>query len=192
MGQAKQKAAEISKWLSDLSDGEKTVYAAARSLFDKVIKPRNVTGMCYHSVFFLHEYLKDRHGIETKPVIGYVNDGTDDIFISHAWLDYDGKRTDVSLAVTEHPEVSPAGDLIVLDRVIKKGHTYSYHIEMTAAALKSLQTMRLQGHGAIVEHKMDEHMTMIARSRNASLIRPYLDAEPNGFTYNKIAELLEA
>lgn len=192
MGQAKQKAAAMSKWLDGLSDEAKIVHFSARYLFDKFIKPRNVTGMCYHSVFFLHEYLKNKHGIITVPVIGYVNDGTDDVMISHAWLEYDGKKTDVSLAVTAHPDVSPAGELIILDQVLKGGHRYTYHSQMTTAGLLNLQKMRATGRQAVVDHKTEEHLIMTARSKNPDLIRPYLDGEPNGFVYDKIAELIEA
>ena len=192
MGQAKQKAAEMSIWLNSLTDKERIIHETARALFDKFIKPRNVTGMCYHSVFFLHENLKEKHGVTTEPVIGYVNDGTDDIMISHAWLEYAGRKTDVSLAVTEHPDVSPAGQLIVLDKVIKPGHKYNYHTQMTPAGLLALQTMRANGHHAIVEHKAAEHLTMVARAKNPDLIRAYLDAEPNGFDYEKITQIIEA
>lgn len=192
MGQAKQKAAAMSKWLDGLSDEEKIVHRVARDLFDKVIKPRNVTGMCYHSVFFLNEYLREKHGIATLPVIGYVNDGTDDIMMSHAWLDFGGRKTDVSLAVTEHPDVSPAGELIVLDKVIKVGHKYSYHHDMGTAGLRALQSIRASGGQAIVEHKLQEHLLMVARAKDPALIRPYLDAEPNGFDYLKIVKLIEA
>ena len=148
--------------------------------------------MCYHSVFFLHEYLKNKHGIITLPVIGYVNDGTDDVMISHAWLEYDGKKTDVSLAVTAHPDVSPAGELIILDQVVKGGHRYTDHSHMTTAGLLHLQKMRTTGHQAVVDHKLEEHLIMTARSKNPDLIRPHLDREPNGFVYDKIAELIEA
>lgn len=148
--------------------------------------------MCYHSVFFLNEYLREKHGIATLPVIGYVNDGTDDIMMSHAWLDFGGRKTDVSLAVTEHPDVSPAGELIVLDKVIKVGHKYSYHHDMGAAGLRALQSVRASGGQAIVEHKLQEHLLMVARAKDPALIRPYLDAEPNGFDYLKIVKLVEA
>ena len=192
MGQAKQKAAEMSTWLKSLTDEEKIICEISRALFDKLIKPRNVTGMCYHSVFFMHEYLKEKHGVDTEPVIGYVNDGTDDIMISHAWLEYAGKKTDVSLAVTEHPEISPAGQLIVLDKVIKSGHRYSYHTQMTPAGLLAMERIRASGNSAIVDHKAAEHLTMVARAKNPNLIRAYLDAEPNGFDYEKITQIVGA
>ncbi|RUX43488.1 hypothetical protein EOA33_29175 [Mesorhizobium sp. M4A.F.Ca.ET.050.02.1.1] len=192
MGEAKQKAAAIAKWRDGLSDEAKIVNDAAQALFDKFIKPRHVTGMCYHSVFFLHEFLKDRHGIITVPIVGYVNDGTDDIMISHAWLEYEGKKTDVSLAVTARPDVSPAGELIILDRVVKGGHKYFYHREMTTAGLLQLQKMRMNGQQALVDHKMEEHSLMTARSTQTELIRSYLDGEPNGLTYEKIVVLIES
>jgi hypothetical protein len=42
-----------------------------------------------------------------------LNDGTDDIMISHAWLDYDGRKTDITLANTERPDIIPIGQVII-------------------------------------------------------------------------------
>jgi hypothetical protein len=68
-------------------------------------------------------------------VVGYVNDGTDDIMISHAWLDYNGKKTDVTLANTERPDMTPVGQVIVLNRVVRNGHEYTYHLEQSPNGL---------------------------------------------------------
>jgi hypothetical protein len=109
MGEAKRNAADLQKWLDALTEEERVVYQSARALFDRFIHPERVSEMCYHSVFFLHEYIKNSHGIIVEPVIGYINDGTDELLISHAWLEFSGKKTDVSLAVTSRPDINPPG-----------------------------------------------------------------------------------
>lgn len=189
MGQAKQKAKLLEDWKSGLSDEERTVFDVAFRLHNNVIKPRNATGMCYHSVFFLYLYLKEKHGVITSPVIAYVNDGTDDIFISHAWLEFNGKRIDVSLAITD-PRIGVAGQLIILDRVMKAGHEYGYYREVPEAGLKENERLRLTGMRALLESKEKEHEAMCHRVNDDDAIRSYLDAEPNGFDFQKIASLL--
>lgn len=188
MGEAKRKAASVTKWLDGLPVEERIVFDTASDLFNKLIKPENISRMCYHSVFFLHEYLKNKHSIITTPIIGYVNDGTDDVMMSHAWLEFHGKKTDVSIAVTADPDMWPMGELIILDQVMKSGHKYTYHSEMTESGLQAMMRMSNQ---KIVTHKMEEHAIMTARSKNPDLIRPYLDGDPNGRDYNRIAEIIE-
>lgn len=152
MGQAKQKEKLLEQWKSSLSEDERTVFDVAYRLHNNVIVPLNKTGMCYHSVFFLHLYLKEKYEITTSPVVAYVNDGTDDIFISHAWLEFNGKRTDVSLAVTD-PRIGVAGQLIILDRVMKVGHEYGYHRKITEAGLKEHQRLRSTATRTLLERK---------------------------------------
>lgn len=189
MGQAKQNRKLFDGWKDTLSLDERTVFDVAFRLHNNVIKPRNATGMCYHSVFFLYLYLKEKHRITASPVIAYVNDGTDDIFISHAWLEFNGKRTDVSLAVTD-PRIGTAGQLIILDRVLKSGHEYGYFLEIPEVGLRQNEALRLAGMRALLEHKEKEHATMLKRVNDDDAIRSYLDAEPNGFDYQKMATLI--
>jgi hypothetical protein len=67
MGQAKRRNAEVQKWQASLSPEEKAVADTAQRLLQRFIDPSEATGMCYRQTFF---------GIQTTPVVGYVNDGT--------------------------------------------------------------------------------------------------------------------
>lgn len=186
MGEAKRKATDLQKWLDALTDEERVVFDSARALFDRFIHPERVSEMCYHSVFFLHEYVKNSHGIIIEPVIGYINDGTDEVLISHAWLEFGGKKTDVSLAFTSRPEINPPGQLIYLDRVFGRGHAYSYHREMSEAGRAALEEFRIAGNAAMVDHKEREHARMLAMAEDHGRIRTYLDSAPKGMTYEAI------
>lgn len=189
MGQAKQKVKSLDDWKSGLSKEERTVFDIAFRLHHNFIKPRNVTGMCYHSVFFLYLYFKKTHGITTIPIIGYVNDGTDDIFVSHAWLEFDGKRIDVSVAVTD-PRIGEAGELIILDRVMKAGFRYGYYLEIPEEGIRQHDLLRMTGTRALLERKELEHAAMVRRVSDDDEILSYLDNEPNGFTFQRISSLI--
>lgn len=186
MGEAKRKAADLQKWLNAMTEEERVVYDSARALFDRFIHPNRVGEMCYHSAFFLHEYIKNSHGILVEPVIGYVNDGTDDVLMSHAWLEFSGKKTDVSLAFTSRPDINPPGQLIYLDRVFGQGQVYSYHREMSETGRAALEKFRIAGNAALVDHKEREHSQMLAMAEDRSRIRAYLDSAPKGMTYEEI------
>jgi hypothetical protein len=187
MGEAKRKAADLQKWLDALTKEERVVYDSARALFDRFIHPERVREMCYHSVFFLHEYIKNSHGIIVEPMIGYINDGTDEVQISHAWLEFGGKKTDVSLTFTSRREINPPGQLIYHDRVFGQGNVYSYHREMSQAGRAALEEIRAAGNAVMVVHKAREHAQMLSMAEDRSQIRNYLDTAPKGMTYEEIA-----
>ncbi|OWK18958.1 hypothetical protein AJ88_46700 [Mesorhizobium amorphae CCBAU 01583] len=80
MGQAKQRAVAKKQWYETLTASECVVVDVAERLFNRFIKPAESTGMCYRMTFFLHLYLADK-GVQTVPVVGYINDGSDDVMI---------------------------------------------------------------------------------------------------------------
>jgi hypothetical protein len=184
MGQAKRRAKEIKQWVDSLTAEERLIAETADKLLNRVLKPMAATGMCYRMTFFLHLYLAEL-GIQTIPVVGYINDGTDEIMISHAWLEYDGKKIDVTLANSEHPDISPSGQVIVLDRVVHGGHTYSYHREQSAEGLAA-ETGMLRESAQVVHMKRAEHIAMLARAEDASVMRALLDAAPDRMTFDML------
>ncbi|WP_376711208.1 hypothetical protein [Pseudochrobactrum lubricantis] len=139
---------------------------------------------------FLYEYLKEEHCISTTPIIGYINDGTDDVMMSHAWLEYSGTKTDVSLGVTANPILWPTGEVIILDRVIYSGHNYSYHVSMTDAGLQTHYDMLKGPDSALVQQKAEEHLEMLARAKTPQSIRSYLDGAPAGLHYDELSSAI--
>jgi hypothetical protein len=55
------------------------------------------------------------------PVVGWITDGRDDIAISHAWLDVNGKKIDLTLGRVIHESM--------LVRVVIRGSKHSYFVE---------------------------------------------------------------
>ncbi len=190
MGHAKRRADENKQWINSLTPQERVIADTADRLLNRVLKPMGATGMCYRMTFFLHLYLAEL-GIQSTPVIGYINDGTDDIMISHAWLGYNGRKTDVTLANTEHPDISPIGQVIVLDRVIQNGHTYSYHLVQSAKGLAAeVSMLRDPASAEVVNTKRDEHSAMLTRARDASAMRAFLDSAPDRMTFEMIKAIV--
>jgi hypothetical protein len=70
-------------------------------------------GACYRSACFLYLLLKEMHELKGEAVIGFVNDGTDDLYGSHAWFEIDGKRTDLAIRDPMYPERQPRGPLLI-------------------------------------------------------------------------------
>jgi hypothetical protein len=184
MAQARRRSAEVQKWLASLSPEESLVADAAQRLLLRFIDPSEATGMCYRLTFFLHLYLMDR-GIKTTPIIGYVNDGTDDVFVSHAWLDYARKKTDLALGRAERPDLNPPGDILILDFPFRRAGKYTYHLTMSAAAIAVENEWLNDPRGAgVVRHKAAEHEAMERRALNAHDMRLFLDHAPDGLTYS--------
>jgi len=52
---------------------------------------------------------------------------------------FNGKKTDISLTRTEHPDAQLPGPLLILDRVIRPGRgVHTYHRERSAGAVYPL------------------------------------------------------
>ncbi|MET4316269.1 hypothetical protein [Bradyrhizobium sp. RT5a] len=191
MGQAKRRDAELKTWLASLSPAQKVVADAAQRVVTRYVDPAEGTGMCYRLSFFLHLYLLSK-GVRTAPVVGYVNDGTDDIFMSHAWVAHEDKKTDVTLHRPERPHLNPAGDLLILDFPFRRAHKYSYHLTKSQAAIDlESELLKDPRGGMIVRHKAEEHVLMSRRAQSAEAMRAYLDSAPDGTTYNRFVSIIE-
>lgn len=189
MGQAKNRGAELVKWLDALNAEGRTVYDVALRTYERFVKVRGA-GMCYRMTFFLTAYLAEHHGIRVEPVVGYVNDGTDDLMISHAWLELGGKKTDIAVAISEPPNIP--GPLLIMDRALTRGRaTYTYHRERSAQGeLRAKEFLRDPRARNLIIHKEVEHARMTSITKDASAILPYLDAAPDGIGYRQLAGII--
>jgi hypothetical protein len=191
MGQAKRRGADIQKWLASLSPEERQIADVAQRLLLRFIDPSEATGMCYRLTYFLHLYLVDK-GIKTTPVVGYVNDGTDDAFVSHAWFVYEAKKIDLTLGRAERPDLNPPGDILILDFPFRRAGKYTYHLAKSAAAIAVENEWLMDPRGAeIVRQKAAEHEVMERRALNPQDMRVFLDQAPDGLTYSRLASIID-
>jgi hypothetical protein len=112
---------------------------------------------------------------------------------SHAWLEYNGKKTDISLTMTQYPEDIPAGALVILDKEFSSGDVpYSYHYEPTDAGLKAEYELSLEEpFRSVVAQKRAEHSMMQAINKSRDQQRVYLDRAPDGINYERMAAIIE-
>jgi hypothetical protein len=192
MGEAKRRAADLAKWQAALTPQERKAVDVAAAAHEHIIARFGATGMCYRMAFFLTEFLEAEHGISAEPVVGYVNDGGDAFMSSHAWVELNGKRIDVSLTRLEQPSL-PSGDLLILDRVFQSGQArYSYHRQRDRAALDLLDRYA-RSDPSIAEDirlKEDEHRRMADLAEAPDQRRAYLDGAPDGMSYGAMSALV--
>lgn len=194
MGEAKRRAAAYAAakrtLLGSLMGDSLTVAETALTLFERFILPTRYTGGCYLTSMILHRYLKQERGIETDVVVGFINDGTDEIFISHGWLEHEGRKIDLTANITVLPE--HRGPLLVLDQVLRPSEvTYTYHRERTPAGIAA--DMEMLGHpdlANIVRDKADEHRAMLAFASNPALMEAYVNSAPREQGYEAMTAAL--
>jgi hypothetical protein len=188
MGQAKQKHAALLNWKEMLSADERTIFAVAEAVHKNIVKALGATGMCYRIAFFLAELLRHEHGIITEPVVGFVNDGESALMISHAWIDFNGKKTDLSLTQTENPAVQLPGSLLILDRAFGISRAnYAYHRKQSEASSRLVESLRRDvQYAEAVAHKEREHQRMTEIAASWPAIRVYLDSSPDGLGYEAL------
>ncbi|MBL4829510.1 MAG: hypothetical protein JKY55_06450 [Aliivibrio sp.] len=196
MGQAKHRMEAYANAKAELlqmnSDDARVVAETTIKLFDRFIHPKRYLGGCYYITMLLHHFLTFELGIPTLPIVGYVNDGTDNVMISHAWLEFEGTKSDLTLNLPNPSTQQPSGALLVLDQVLIKGQlSYSYHIEQTESGRAQTELMRRDPNIAgILHHKEQEHQAMLERAADGNLLKAYLDEAPLEFSYAAITKVL--
>lgn len=194
MGEAtrrRQEEARLRAQVLDGLSGDAVVIAhTAVALFERFVLPKRYTGGCYLTTMFLNRFLREEHDIATQAFVGYVNDGTDDIFMSHAWLEFEGLKTDLTLNVVEHGHALPNGAALVLDRVLREGKVrHSYHLAPTEAGLaQNREMMAVRDLRAIMLHKEQEHRDMVTRAATPEAMAAYMDGAPTGLRYEDMRQ----
>jgi len=198
MGEAKRRSAEIAamkervnNWRVTLTAEEKFICDLAERIDERLVRGRSFTEGCYNLSFFMADYCA-RAGINVDPVVGFVNDGSWPGMTSHAWIEYQGKKTDTSLTLTSNSKAQPSGGLLVHDFLLTKGvAAYTYHRDDSAAAKEGIEWMRGDPELASVwVRKLAEHKFMYDIAQNRDFAR-YFDAAPPQVRYDALARIIE-
>ncbi|MBK8185994.1 MAG: hypothetical protein IPK77_01320 [Cellvibrio sp.] len=178
-----------------MGNKENEVASFAGKVHRILVKKHGLNSACYLLTFFIYKYCKEVIGIETKIVIGWVNDGTWNGVSSHAWIEYNGKKIDVSLSVTADETISPSGDAVVLDEIIESGSvSYSYFYDVPESAKNTYAQLKKSANQQIlnfINSKEKEHKMMKEISRSDTLIDQFFDNAPSSRRYNALKSLVE-
>ena len=189
MGQAEVRRAAHQRWIKSLSEADRIIARVASSLHSKF--PR--WGACYQTAMFLGFHLYFKYDIQAEVVIGYVNDGTDDLYASHAWIETDERITDVAISRPQHPHLQKSGPLLIIGTTINSGwNGYTYHREVPAAGVEEIEKMRADPSFRsqyIEREKLIRTMTVMARYPTTQL--KFLNNDPEGMSYDQMARLVE-
>lgn len=201
MGEAVRRKAEIAAlkakddtWLSSLTSEERVIAEVSKAAYDKIVIGLNMTEGCYNLAIFLHEYLRCKYNIAVRIVIGWVNDGQWDGAMSHAWIEYLGKKVDISLYKTSYPDIQIQGDLIILDQVLKRGRaTYTYWEILPDEMAKAMEKMSRESRelAVVLAHKKTEHDRISVLSSSSDGIKEYFRLAPPNNQYEYLARLVE-
>ena len=192
MGQSKKNNFDLGKLFDSLNAEEKIVFNLSKKIFDKVIRGMSWGGACYQMTFLSKMLLKNEFGIESDAVIGYINDGTDDFMISHAWLEHKGRKIDVAIA---NQNGGPPAPILILNHEFQKHHParYTYHTELNDTGKMVLNEILRSGTSEekqLVRQKEYEHQSMVEIGLSDKKIMDYLRSAPGGTSYDELAKLL--
>lgn len=182
MGEAKRKRAVREKWFAELDEDERTVVLVAERLHQ--VFP--LEGACYHLSLFLRYYLEKRYGIIVAAVIGFVNDGTDELYSSHAWVLFRDKITDLALSRPLNAEIQKPGPLIIHGREVKPGwRGWTYHEKRPPEGNRAIKDLLSDpGVAPAIRELEKRHLHMMATAKSSSLIREYLDGADESLNYD--------
>ena len=187
---AKANAARRDEWTTSLTADENVAREAAENLLRRFIIPSASTGMCYRMTFLLHLYLTEK-SVPSRPVVGWVTDGRDDIAISHAWVEVNAKKIDLTLGRVNH-ESMVTGEVLILDNVVTPGAQHHYFVRKGPEHLDADALMESQPTSSmLLAHKNAEHEQMLARASDDGEMRKFLDGAPDGWTYNRLKAVID-
>lgn len=199
MGEAKRRMKEIeqlkeqsSTWRAALSPDELMILQLAERLDERLVRAKKFSEGCYYLAFFMTKYLASKD-VTVIPQIGWINDGTWRGMTSHAWIEFNGKKTDVSLGCTSHPEAQPTGAVIAHDHILRKGMVeYSHYKNDPPEVQAGLQYMRsIPDLKAILAFKEIQHAQMLETAKaGIPEIDKYLSQAPSGLQYSDIARIV--
>ena len=185
--------AEKTLWIDTLTQEEKVIARVSQAAYENIVLGLGMTEGCYNLAFFLYEHLRFKYGISVKVVIGWINDGLWAGASSHAWVEYQGKKIDISLNKTSHPEVQPSGDLIILDHIVEKGSAkYTYWESLPEASKKALDLIAEENPklAILIKHKDVEHNRMIKLSESQVGVDEYFRSVPPNNRYEALARIV--
>lgn len=192
MGDSKRRRHELTQFLATLSVEERTIFDLSERISARIVRGLNMTGGCYRITFLLKAILEKEHQIQSDAIVGFVNDGTDDTMISHAWLEYRGRKIDLTLANVEQGQ--NRGPLLILDYEFKSSgaHKYSYHQQRGERGDQVIKRLlEADSHYRnLIAQKEQEHLAMSDRAKSLDSIINYLDSAPDGYTYEKFLQAL--
>lgn len=167
MGEARRRKSEIEYFkiandlLANLQGDEKTVAQVSLDVFQKVVLGYDMVEGCYNLAFFLREYLGREHGVKVDIVVGWLVNHNLDGGMSHAWIEYNGKKTDISVWNNERPDIFLPGSVIIQDIEYRKGVTsYSYFKELPSFVRERRDAIKSQDdyHGEFIRKKDAERL----------------------------------
>ena len=200
MGESRRRRAEIEQlkraeqdWLASLTASERTAAAVARRTHAQLVERRGLVTGCYLLAFFLNELLRVEYFVDTDLVVGWVNDGSWPGVAPHAWIELGGKKIDISLTRTEHPESQLPGDLLILDRVIRSGTAkYTYYRDVPTEAREFIARLAREGElpPDAAEAQEHEHAYILELSKTRDGIRTYFSRNPPDRSFEALAKVV--
>lgn len=195
MGDAKRRKAEIEKlknrvqaWRNDLKGDSKVVAEAAIYAFENIVIPRKMFAGCYHLAFFLREYLAREKAVGVEMIVGWITDESWEGATSHAWIEHEGKKTDISLWLTERPEIQLRGSVLINEFEFLKGLvTHVYHKDFPESAKPFLQTISENAElKSVIEQKANEHLQIKKLSEESAGADDYFRGAPASMKYEAL------
>lgn len=180
------KVAEV-KWRGNLDQAERDIVSVAEKL-DTVLPELGAT---YRAAFFLHTYLTNYHALQGELVVGFVNNGEDNIYRSHAWYVYEGQMTDLAISRMGGVGSGQAGPLLIHGFELKPGKKWNYHKSRPSGSILAVQELVPDPEDKeSVTHAEELHMHMANVATDASMVRSFLDQAPDKMDYNALSDAM--
>lgn len=177
-------------WEAGLTATDACILEVAYKLYVSQQQP----GTCYNAAFFLCYYLKKHHGIDGHVEVGFIHDGVNDRFSSHAWYVHKGRIVDIAISRPLNPHLIYPGPLTILGCDIIEGWKWQYFTadsEQGRAARTQLEKNAANNPNDVAAIAKQIHVRMANIATSKSLMRAYLDRCPPGMSYRDLVKSIQ-
>jgi hypothetical protein len=182
------KVAEL-RWRANLDASEHSVVSVAERLHN--VLP--TFGAIYRAAFFLHHYLANTHAVSGEVIVGFVHNGMDDVYRSHAWYVFQDRVTDLAISRMGGVGSDRAGSLLIHGFEFAPGAmTWSYHTGRPSGSRIALQDMVPDPENSEeLQQAEDLHLHAVDLACHPRKMREYLDQAPDEINYRVLANMLD-
>lgn len=118
---------------------------------------KQIQGGCHYFSLYLYYWIQKKYKIILSPIIGQLQSIEDgEILGNHTWLEFDNSQIDPTAYFINGCASGERGDLILFDKIIRKGTlSYNYITESDGLDTSKLNAESIRTHQLIRENNIN-------------------------------------
>jgi len=128
--------------LKQMTTEERTIAELVLIVNEYITFRYKIANGCYHNAIFIREYLYKNFNIRVDIVVGWASSTEIRHLFSHAWIEYNGKKTDPILWGACGVTGDYSGNFLIHDHIYQRGAVnFIYQKDLTEKQLNEIKKL---------------------------------------------------